>query len=194
MSLPSISGPPVSAYSPSDLIEYWDSRRTSECSTIPQAICPAAVAVGTSGATYGLLSRARTSRTFTQMRIRCAAVGSSVTGLRLGIYDSTGAKLAETADLVASLASQSLITANLGSSVTAARGTYLYLALVETWTGSSATFYAYSSSTNLYSPSVAALATPASCLISTGWTPGAMPSTLSQVGANSAIPFWIEAL
>lgn len=186
---PQVFTPPITAYYPSDLGDYEDSRRASECETMPPLSLTGLG--GSTGVVYGLLARARSAQTFSQIRCRVVSVGSGVTGFRLGVYDSAGAKLAETADLVSSLAANAVLTAALGSSVTLARGAYVYLAWAATFTTSTPTLSANATATGAMTSGIQSLYTQPVCRVVTGWTPGALPASLSQVGANSAVLWWM---
>jgi hypothetical protein len=114
---------------PSDLGEFFDVLRSSEVGTMPRLLAQSAVTL-TSGTTYGSVAFARTAGRFTKIRFATGGAGSGVTDLRAGVWNASGTKLTETADLSGSFATNTLFDNQaLGGTVTVAEGDQIFLGI-----------------------------------------------------------------
>lgn len=114
---------------PGDLGDFFDIERVSEVGTMHwlQAV---SVLTLTSGVAYGAVARARTAGTFSKIRCYFDSATPSITDFRLGVHDSTGAVIAQTANVAASVAANNALPdSSLGSSVTLTENQRLFLSL-----------------------------------------------------------------
>jgi hypothetical protein len=66
-----------------------------------------------SGTDYGATARVRTTQTYTRIRFCAGTVGSGVTDLRLGVCDTTGARIVQTPNIVARWVTNRIIEGTL---------------------------------------------------------------------------------
>lgn len=144
----------------------------------------------TSGAVYGVTARVRTTGTYTRIRFHAGTAGSGITNLRVGACDSTGTRLAQTADITALWVANRLIEATLDTPLRLTEGQILYLDIGSVAT-TAVTVRGLASTSDMTAIARGEAGAPRA-KTATGLTAGAALSNLSGNGSNN-LP-WIELL
>lgn len=123
---------------PSDLGEFFDTFRVGEVETLPWTVAAGTVGTLVSGEVVGCLAVAKAAGTFTQVRCMPGTAFANLSFARLAVWDSSGAVLAETADIASTLngaSTTAVFLATLGTSVTVAVGAKIYIGYGFVWPG-----------------------------------------------------------
>lgn len=105
-----------------------DTLRSSDCSTMPRVVAPTSTNTLLTGRAEATLAVCLAAGTFTKIRFLTGSTTPAATNARAGVWDSSGVKLGETADMQATVvAATTLYEIALASSVTLTRGQQVYL-------------------------------------------------------------------
>lgn len=172
---------------PSDLGEFFDTRRSSECTTMPRLLASTSI-TPVSGSMYGVLAVARSAFTATQMRVMVGTAFASLTDFRLCVWKLSDRTLLKStaAEHVAvnAFGANNPLTLALTSSLAVALGDQLIIGLAAVGQSAGTLRGTVSIGSQM---SIA----PQLSWSATGYTVG-VPGTIST-GGSGLLP-WVELL